>query len=237
MLGVAAVRADVHGHVLDQPEHGDVELLEHLQRLARIQGGDVLRRGHDHRAGHRDLLRHGQLDVAGARRQVDHQVVEVAPAGVVEQLGQRRGRHRPAPDHRRVLVDQQADRHRLDAVRAHRLDGLAVGTVGPARQAQHRRHAGAVDVGIQHAHRQPFRGQRQRQVHRGGGLAHPALAGADGDDVADFGEGLEFALDGVGGETGHGIRCCCGLASLALPLQTARLARRRAMPIRSGIGR
>ena len=54
-----------------------------------------------------------QLDVAGAGRHVDDQVVEVAPVGVLQQLLERLRDHRAAPDHRRVGVDQEADRHRL----------------------------------------------------------------------------------------------------------------------------
>ena len=104
------------------PSTGTSTFWNIFKRLARIQQGDVLRRGDDHRAGHRHLLRQGQLDVAGARRQVDDQVVQLVPAGVVEQLRQRLGDHRPAPDHRRLLLHQQADRHDLQAVRGHRLD-------------------------------------------------------------------------------------------------------------------
>ena len=53
-----------------------------LRPLRGVEQRDVLRRGDDHRAGHRHVLRQRELDVAGARRQVDHQVVEVAPVGV-----------------------------------------------------------------------------------------------------------------------------------------------------------
>ncbi|MCW0460321.1 hypothetical protein NB717_001389 [Xanthomonas sacchari] len=198
---MAALAAGVHRHVLDDAQHRHLDLLEHLQRLLRVQRGDVLRGGDDHRTGHRDLLRQGQLDVAGAGRQVDQQVVQVVPQGIGEQLCERRGRHRTAPDHRRVLVHQQPDRHRLDAEGAHRLDALVVRTVRAPAQAEHGRHAGAVDVGIQHADARALALQGQGQVHGSGGLAHPALAGADGDDVADARVRGELGLDGVGGET------------------------------------
>jgi hypothetical protein len=112
----------MHGHVLDDAQHRHLDLLEHLHRLARIERGDVLRGGHHHRTGHRDLLRQGQLDVAGAWRKIDQQVVQVTPQRVVEQLHQGRGRHRAAPDHRGVLLDQEADGHGLYPERTHRLD-------------------------------------------------------------------------------------------------------------------
>jgi hypothetical protein len=45
--------------------------------------------------------RQRQLGVAGARRHVDDQIVDVAPVGLVQQLVERLGDHRAAPDHRR----------------------------------------------------------------------------------------------------------------------------------------
>ena len=83
VLGVAAVRADVDAHVLDDADDRHADLLEHLEALARVDQRDVLRRGDDHGAGDRHLLRQRQLDVAGARRHVDDQVVEIAPVRVL----------------------------------------------------------------------------------------------------------------------------------------------------------
>jgi hypothetical protein len=72
--------------------------------LLGVEQGDVLRRGHDHRAGDRHPLAQRQLDVAGARRHVDDQVVQVLPVGLAQQLVQRLGGHRAAPDHGLVLA-------------------------------------------------------------------------------------------------------------------------------------
>ena len=63
-------------------------------------------------------LRERQLDVAGARRHVDDQIVELAPARLAEELGERLGDHRSAPRHGLLGVDHEADRHDFDAVRA-----------------------------------------------------------------------------------------------------------------------
>jgi hypothetical protein len=60
-------------------------------------------------------------------RHVDHQVIELAPVGVAQQLRQRLGHHRPAPDHGLLGIDHEADRHDLDAVGAQRRHVLAVG--------------------------------------------------------------------------------------------------------------
>ena len=47
------------------------------------------------------------LHVAGARRHVDEQVVELAPAHVAQELLDRLGEHQAAPHQRGVLVDQE----------------------------------------------------------------------------------------------------------------------------------
>ena len=215
MLLVAALGADVGGHVLHDAQHRDLDLLEHLEPLAGVEQGDVLGRGDDDGAGDRDLLGQGQLGVAGARGQVDHQIVEVGPVGVVEQLLQGLGDHGAAPDHRGLLVDEEADGHGLEVVAVHRLQGLAVDGLRLAGDAQHARLGGAVDVGVEDADLGPLSGQGQRQVDRGGGLAHAALAGGHGDDVLDVVDGLEGLLHRVGvdlpghvhghvGHAGHG---------------------------------
>ena len=121
-LLVAAVRADVDAHVLDDAEHRHVDLLEHLDALAGIGQRDGLRRGHDHGAAHRHALRQGELDVARARRHVHDEVVELPPARLREQLVQGGCHHGPSPGHGLALIDEEADRHGLHAVRLERLN-------------------------------------------------------------------------------------------------------------------
>jgi hypothetical protein len=109
----------------------------------------------------RDPLRQGQLDVPGTGRHVDDQVVDVVPVGLAQQLLERLRRHRPAPDHRVVLLDQKTDRHHLDAVVLHRLHRLAVSRFRPAFDAHHHRLARAVDVGVEDADLGALGGQRK----------------------------------------------------------------------------
>ena len=86
-------------------------------------------------------------------RQVEHQVVELAPVHVAQELHERAGDHGAAPDQGLVGVDEEADRHDLEAV------GLEAGraacrprevgrSVTPVRMRQRR----AVDVGVEDAH-------------------------------------------------------------------------------------
>ena len=75
------------------------------------------RRGDHEHLGLREQAGERHLDVAGAGRHVDEQVVEVAPAHVGEELLERLGEDQAAPHERGVLVvDEEAHRHDLDAV-------------------------------------------------------------------------------------------------------------------------
>ena len=199
---MAAFAAHVHGHVLDDAEDGHAHFFKHLDALARVEQGDVLRRGDDDGTGHGHTLAQGQLDVAGAGGHVHDQVVQVFPVGLAQQLLQRLGGHGAAPDHGFVLCHQEADGHDLHAVVFQRLHGFAVARLGAGVDAHHHRLAGAIDVGVEQAHAGPLGGQRQRQVHSGGAFAHATLARGHGDDVLDVGHQLHTALHRVGNDAG-----------------------------------
>jgi hypothetical protein len=161
------------------------DLAEHVEALAGIQQSDVLRRGNDHRPGQRNALAHGQLGVAGARRHVDHQDIQVAPINIAQELFQRADDHRAAPDHGRILGHHEADRHDLQAMVFHRQDGRVAGRGTQALKAHQARHRRTIDVGVEQADLEAQPRQGERQVGRRGGLAHAALAGGHGNDVLD----------------------------------------------------
>ena len=200
MLGVAALRADVHCHILNDAQNGHAHLFKHLDAFFGVQQGDVLGCGDDDRARHGHALRQRELNVAGAGRHVDDQVVQVFPVGLAQQLLQRLGGHGAAPDHGFVLRHQKTDGHDLQAVVLHRLHVLAVHALGPAFDAHHHGLAGAVNVGVQQADAGAFSGQGQGQVDRGGAFANAALARGDSDDVLDVGQQLHAALHAVAGD-------------------------------------
>jgi hypothetical protein len=126
VLGVAAVRAAVDRHVLDDAQDGHATFSNIFRPLrassSAMSCGVVTITAPV--SGTRWLS--VSCDVAGARRHVDQQVVQVAPVGLAQQLVQRLRGHRAAPDHGLVGLDQEADRHHLHAVVLHRLHGLAV---------------------------------------------------------------------------------------------------------------
>ena len=102
-------------------------------------------------------------DVAGARRHVDHECVDVAPVHVREELLERAVQHRSAPDHRLVLVQEEADRHQLEPVPQRRHDHL-VHRHRMLRDAEQLRDRVAVDVGVEQPDLLAEPGQRRGQV-------------------------------------------------------------------------
>ena len=87
----------------------------------------------------------------------------------------------PAPHDRRVVVEEEADRHDLQ-VAAHRRDDHLVDDDRPLGDAEHRRDRKAVDVGIEHARPLAQLGERGSQVRGERRLADTALPAHDGDD-------------------------------------------------------
>ena len=68
---LSAMAVDEKAHVLDDPQDGHVDLLEHHHSLADVVEGHFLRGGYDNCPGELCLLGQGQLDVTGTGRQVN----------------------------------------------------------------------------------------------------------------------------------------------------------------------
>src|SRR5215469_18973022 len=130
-LPLAAIGTFEVTHVLNDAEDGTVYLAHHPRRACRVEERHVLRCSHDYRAVERDLLRERELRVAGARRQIDHQKILRTPQRVLEELTDRTHYHRPAPNHRRLFGEEEANRHQLDAVAFDRVEILAAGRTRP----------------------------------------------------------------------------------------------------------
>ena len=90
------------------PRDLEVDLVRHLGRAARDLLRGRLRRRDDEELRLRQQLRERHRDVAGARRQVDEQEVELAPLDVLEELRERLVEHRPAPDDGGVLLARRS---------------------------------------------------------------------------------------------------------------------------------
>ena len=183
-LEALAGRRDEGGHVLDHSRDLERELGRHLGGASRDPLRRGLRRRHDHERRLRQKLGQRHRDVAGSRREVDQQEVELPPGDVLEELLERLVQHRPAPDDRGVLLDEEADRHHADAAGRKR-DDLAFrrdrGALGA--EAQHPRDRVAPHVGVEHADAAALGAQRRREVGGQRRLPDAALSGSDADDV------------------------------------------------------
>ena len=166
-----------------RPKNRHVHLPEHGNALAHHAQRRLLRRADDHAAIQRHGLAERKLRVARARRQIHQQIIQVAPFHRQEELLDGLGDHRPAPDHRLVVVQQQADAHHFHAV-GHRRHQPFVGADGrPLIDAHHQRNARTVNIAIQQAHPGAEMPQGAGQIGRAGGFAHAALAAGHGDDA------------------------------------------------------
>ena len=82
------------------------------------------------------------------RGHVDQKCVELAPVHVREELLERLVQHRAAPHDRRVLLEEEADRHELE-VAANRRDDHLVDRDRFLVDAEHVRNRVAVDVAVE----------------------------------------------------------------------------------------
>ena len=98
-------------HVLHQRVDRNLQLAEHADSLLGVRHGEDLRRRYDHTPGERQLLTPRELHIAGSGRQIEDQIVEVTPQGVVENLLDDRHDHGATHDVRTGHVAHPAERH------------------------------------------------------------------------------------------------------------------------------
>ena len=187
-IGVGGtVRAGERAHVLDDPQDRDVHRLEHPQASPGDLEADVLWGGDDDGARKAQALCQRQLSVTSAGRQVEDEVVELAPGDLSDQHLEVLRHHRPAQDGGVVVVAEQPHGHRLDAMAftGHHTSVLGTEWSAGEREAEHAGHAGPVQVGVDETHAQTTTGQRDRQVDSHRRLADAALTTGHRDDVVD----------------------------------------------------
>ena len=145
----------------------------------------------DEQVGARQHPCQPHLHVAGARRHVDEQVVELAPVHVAQELLDRLGEHQAPPHQRGVLLDQEAGADDLQQPAPDRalvgddlrlvaaLDGLASSRSSmPSRRGTEKPQMSASSTPTVN----PSRGDRGGQVDGDRALADATLAAGDGQD-------------------------------------------------------
>ena len=182
---LAAMRAGERRHVLHDAEHRHAHPLEHREGLRDVAQRDLLRRRDEDGAADRDGLGQRQLGIGGAGRQVDDEVVELAPFDVAQELLDGAADERAPPHDGLALRDEELDRDRLDAVALERRDLVVGAGLGLAFDAHHQRDVRAGDVAVEQADAGARLGEGHGQVDADRALADAALAGRDGDDVLD----------------------------------------------------
>ena len=157
------LRVHERAHVLDDTDDGHAHALEHAPAAQRVAHRHLLRSRHDDRAGHLSGLDQGELRVTGPRRQVHDEVVELAPVHIAQKLLDDLHDDGTAPDRGRVPIDEEAERHKPDAVGFERLNPAAHHR-GPLEHTEHPRNVGAVDVGIHHTDPVARLGERDGEI-------------------------------------------------------------------------
>jgi hypothetical protein len=170
------------------PRIGAFSLRNNATDLPAIDAATCLGRHHNHHARQRHKLRGGHRRVARARGQVHQQVVQRAPTHIGEQLAHRARHNRTAPHRRLFLLQQEADGHHRHPVAAYRDNLPRLHQRMLALTAHHLGDAGTINVGIKQPDPCARLRQRDREVHRYGGLADPALAAGDRNHMLDFGQ-------------------------------------------------
>mmetsp|Transcript_175266 Transcript_175266/g.562126 ORF Transcript_175266/g.562126 Transcript_175266/m.562126 type:complete len:252 (+) Transcript_175266:532-1287(+) len=148
------IRASEKAHVLHYAHCGDPHLLPHADPLVHIHQTQLLRRAHHQCRINLHGLSHGEVDIAGPRRHVQQQVVEVSPMDLRQKpLHDARGN---GPSDRGVIAGtQETKRHELHALVENRGNHLPVwcGAHRSCRIAGNlERQTWAVDVHVKHTH-------------------------------------------------------------------------------------
>ena len=189
LVARAAVRALVVGHVLDERDHGDVHMVGHADGLLDDHVDEHLRGSCHDDALERELLEDGHGDVAGSRRHVDEQVVELAPVDVAVELGEDAVEHRATPQEGLRLVGRQhVGGDDLDAGLGDRgREHAALVNRRRLVDAERTRDRGARDVAVEDADGMAATTQLAGEQRGGQGFADTAFARCDGDNLVNLG--------------------------------------------------
>ena len=164
------------------PRMGTFTLLVHVHvdALARIGECDLLRCGDDDGSCDAEGLDEGEVNVAGARRGVEDEVVEFAPLRFGDELLEGVACHTATPQGGLVGIDKEADGEQFHAVF---LDGHdEVATIyllcvwALFFHTKHLGHGGTEDVGVEQSHTIAQLGQSDGEVGGDGRFAHTSLA-------------------------------------------------------------
>ena len=183
MRRLAAMRAGVGRHILDDPEHRHAGLVEQVDRAARVDQRQVLRRRDDHRArpaasaGSATAARR-RCRAAGRRAAARHRPNRPRSDWPARRSPSARAR----PAHGRARPAGPSDRNLMPWAST----GISLSFFGRRLvvRAEQGRLRGAVNVGVDQADLLAHPRQRDGEIGGDRRLADAALAAADGDQGA-----------------------------------------------------
>ena len=134
------------------------------------------------------------MDVAGPRRRIEDEIVQLAPVGIGDELFQGRASHAAPPQGCGVGIHEETDAQQFHTVFLHRFYQVASvllhGIGAHILHAKHLGHGRAEDVGIEQSHLIAQLCQGDGKIGRDGTLAHATLAGTYGNNVLNLGQHL-----------------------------------------------
>ena len=169
-------------HILHQSEYRHIDLVVHIHvdAFACIRQRHLLRSGDDNRPRDVDGLNEREVDIAGSRRCVDHEVVEFPPECVGDELLDGVRSHSSPPEGGLVGVDEESDRQHLDPVFLNRHDHVASVHILCIRPSvlslKHLRHRGSEDISIKESDAVAHLGKPDGEVDRHGALPHSSFS-------------------------------------------------------------
>ena len=128
--------------------------------------------------------------ITSSRRQVDHKVIEFSPFNRPEKLPDDGVQHGTTPDQGLVAGVQESYGNDFEPVNLQRLQAVVTGDFRLCACAEHKRHVGPVNVGIEQTNFVAEPGHGDGQVHGQRGLSYSAFPGTHGNDAANARQGL-----------------------------------------------
>ena len=126
-----------------------------------------------------------ELDVAGARRKIENQIIEFAPLHLPQKLLDVTRHHWPAQNSGRGVIEQKAHRHQAQSVLLDWNDLVFLRCHGPFPRAEHERNARAINVAVTQAYAHFRLLKREGEIRCHSRFADAALATRHRDRVLD----------------------------------------------------
>lgn len=176
VVDVAVVGANEVAHVFNEADDGDVDLGEHGGGFPCVDEGDFLRGGNDDGAIKRYGLHDGELDVTGAWRKVQDEVVQLIPGDLAEELLGVAGGDGAANNDGRVVAEKKAHGDDLKAMLFNGDDLLSIVLHGLLIGAHHERDAGAIEIAVAEADTGAGLSESDGEIGGDGAFAHSTFA-------------------------------------------------------------